>query len=94
MASNDEDQQVGWVDPYAGWDDDLRGKKVLMTVQDEETGKKAGFVVGTVRHQNGDILHVSLGESGELEFHRQYVCRVLLDDEPVPDTLEDLPRLS
>lgn len=88
-----ETKMTEGIDPYAGWQNDLRGKKVLMTVQpDGKQSSPTGFVVGTVSHQNGDILHISLGKN-DLELHRQYVHRVLLDDEPVPDTLDGLPRL-
>ena len=59
-----------WVDPYAGWQNDIRGKKVLITVQpDGESGSPTGFVVGTVTHQNGDVLHVSIGKM-DMEIHQ------------------------
>lgn len=93
MTKMMETTMTEWVDPHAGWADDLRGKKVLMTVQpDGKHGSPTGFVIGTVTHQSGEVLHVSLGKR-DLEIHLQYVHRVLLDDEPVPDTLDGLPRL-
>jgi hypothetical protein len=80
-----------WDDPYAGWEDDLRGKKVLITVRHADT--ITGFVVGTVNHQIDDVLFVSLGDD-EIEVHAQYIHRVLMDDEPIPETLEGLTRLN
>jgi len=81
------------VDPVSGWLTDIRMKKVLITVQpDGQPGVVTGFVAGTVVAQNGDVLTVSL-EKTELDIHKQYIYKVLLDDEAIPDTLDGVPLL-
>lgn len=72
------------------WVDDLRMKKVLISVQN--TGVVTGFVVGDVLHQEGDVLFLSVGNL-DMELHKQYVHRVLTDDEAIPTRVDGLPLL-